>query len=734
MIKKIIKFLFLLIIIVIIFVTYLSIFGFNTKKFNERIKDEVLNANKKINLELRSIKLLLNPLKLSINVKTFGPKVIINKNNLELEYIKTNIPIKSFIKKDFSIDDLQISTKTIELQDLILLIRSFKNSPEIFIIDNIVKEGFLVGDINLNFDSDGNIKKDYEIKGFIKKGKLDILNRYTINDLDFIFNIKDKHYNLEDVKGNFNKIRLKLPSINVKKENNQFLVKGKLRSSEDDINIEFLNDLLGKNFKGKNIEEIKFSSENNFSFILNKKFKIKDFNLKSKIDLNKLVYKNNLLAVKNFLPSLNEFIELKNHKISAEYKKDNLDIIGEGKIIIEDDIDTLNYSIKRNKLNKYNFSTNININNNPLSIDFLQYEKKENSDSELKIIGIYTNDKKIKINSILFNENENKFLMKDLYLNDKSKILDIGIVELKYVNTNKINNLINLKKDKENYTVKGKIFDLTNIIYKILNNDDESSPSTFDNLNTNIDIKIDKVYLDSTTFVNNFNGYIDIQNNKINKLDLKSIFPNKEKLNLTINKNDKDEKITTLFSGHPKSLVKNYKFIKGFDEGILDFYSVEKNGISNSLLTINNFKIKEVPVFAKLLSLASLQGIADVLTGEGLRFTDFEMRYSNKKGLMTIEEMYAIGPAVSILMEGYIETKKLISLRGTMVPATTINKTIASIPLIGDILVGKKVGEGVFGVSYKIKGPPKDLKTTVNPIKTLTPRFITRTLEKIKKN
>jgi hypothetical protein len=31
-----------------------------------------------------------------------------------------------------------------------------------------------------------------------------------------------------------------------------------------------------------------------------------------------------------------------------------------------------------------------------------------------------------------------------------------------------------------------------------------------------------------------------------------------------------------------------------------------------------------------------------------------------------------------------------------------------------------------------MKGPPKDIKTTVNPIKTLTPRFITRTLEKIK--
>ena len=84
-------------------------------------------------------------------------------------------------------------------------------------------------------------------------------------------------------------------------------------------------------------------------------------------------------------------------------------------------------------------------------------------------------------------------------------------------------------------------------------------------------------------------------------------------------------------------------------------------------------------------------------------------------------------------MEGYIEKNGLVSLRGTLVPATTINKTIAKIPLLGNILVGEKAGEGIFGVSFKIKGPPKDLDTRVNPIKTLTPRFITRTLDKLKK-
>ena len=129
-----------------------------------------------------------------------------------------------------------------------------------------------------------------------------------------------------------------------------------------------------------------------------------------------------------------------------------------------------------------------------------------------------------------------------------------------------------------------------------------------------------------------------------------------------------------------------------------------------------------------------LQGIADILSGEGIRFDEFEMDYESKNNTTTINEMYAIGPAISMLMEGYIEKNKLTSLRGTLVPATTINKTIAKIPLIGELLVGKKTGEGVFGVSFKIKGPPKNLKTTVNPVKTLTPRFITRTLEKLKKN
>jgi hypothetical protein len=279
----------------------------------------------------------------------------------------------------------------------------------------------------------------------------------------------------------------------------------------------------------------------------------------------------------------------------------------------------------------------------------------------------------------------------------------------------------------------GESFDASRIINNIMDNDDDSS-SIFQSLNSKINIKIKKTYIDEVNYMNNLYGNINFNNNKINNLKLESTFSNNKQINLSIKTNDNLETITKLFSAYPKPLVKRYDFIKGFDEGYLDIYSSKKGGVSNSVLIIDNFKVKKVPVFAKLLSLASLQGVADLLTGEGIRFTDFEMNFSNQKNLTTIEEMYAIGPAVSILMDGYIEKNKLVSLRGTLVPATTINRSIASIPLLGKILIGDKTGEGVFGVSFKIKGSPKDLKTTVNPIKSLTPRFITRTLEKIKKN
>ena len=729
--KKIVKILVILIITLATIVIYLSLYGVKTDKFNKEIIKNVSKINKKINLSLNEVNYLLNPLNFSINISTKNPKILLEDKSLDLKDITSNISLKSFISNQFSIDDLKISTKEIKIKDLISLTRAVEGSPQLFVLDNITKEGLISTDINLKFDLDGEIKNNYQITGTVKKAKFNIFNKVEIDDLNFLFNISNNQLTLKKIETNLNSIKLKSPLIKIEKKKDIFFVDGEVANKEQNFDIKKLKPIFGDLINNIEIEKIDFNSINIFSFNVNKKLKLKDLKLETNLNLENFQIVKNPLNLKTFLPNYTEQIKFKDHKIKIKLIKGILDIRGDGDIYIGDESEQLSYSVIKDD-RKITFDTNLNIKNNPLTINFLDYKKKKGNSSEILLKGIYKKNKELILKDISITEKNNQILIKDLLFSKNFKIKDLSYIKLNYRNKNDLLNNLELKKNKSNFSINGKSFDATQLINNSMS--DDESTAIFENFNSKFDIKIGTVYINKNDYTKNLAGYFTFKNNKLDKLNLASTFSNNKKMNLSIETNNQNETITKFFSNYPKPLIKRYDFIKGFEEGYLNFNSIKKDGVSNSVLIIDNFKVKEVPVFAKLLSLASLQGIADLLTGEGIRFTDFEMRYSSQKGLTNIEEMYAIGPAISILMDGYIESKKLVSLRGTLVPATTINRSIASIPLLGKILIGEKTGEGVFGVSFKIKGPPKNLSTTVNPIKTLTPRFITRTLEKIKKN
>jgi hypothetical protein len=76
---------------------------------------------------------------------------------------------------------------------------------------------------------------------------------------------------------------------------------------------------------------------------------------------------------------------------------------------------------------------------------------------------------------------------------------------------------------------------------------------------------------------------------------------------------------------------------------------------------------------------------------------------------------------MGITLEGAIDTaNSAINLEGTVVPAYTLNSFIGSIPLLGNLLVGKR-GEGVFAVTYGVVGPLENPKVLVNPLSALAP-------------
>ena len=715
--------------LILLLVFYLSTFGIKTEKFNEEIISQIKKIQPNLEPKINAVSVTFDPFNLEINAKTIGTDLIYKNKTIKLESIKSNISLISFINKKFALNKIFISTKSLKIKDLITFIRSLNNDPKLFITEHLIKNGYVVADLKLEFDDLGNIADNYKINGFVNDGQIDLFKKYNLNKIDFIFEMDGKGLKFNDIKLSLNNKNILLPELLISKENKEFFISGMLNTN----NISFTKNDITKLVSDENlkldIDKILFSYKNNFKFKINRDLKVKNLTIKSDIDLDDLKIKNST-ELKDIFPSIKKVIIFKNQKIKLEYEKDQLNIDGKGDVFLQNEIDKIEYKIYKKK-DEVNFNTILKISKNPIQLDLLNYKKKKNSSLHLNFKG-KLNDKELIFDEISLKEKDNIILVKKLVLSDNNRINEVGNIDINYIDQEDKKNDLQIRKKNKDYLISGNSFNINNVIDKLLNSENDKKLKIF-NKNFKFFFDIKKIHLDKNNTINNLNGSLSLYKNQISELNLESKFSNQKSIKLSIRNND-DEKITTLFSHKAKPLVDRYKFIKGFEEGDLDFYSVKKNGVTNSLLKIDNFKIQEIPALAKLLTLASLQGIADLLTGEGIRFTNFEMKFSTKNKLMTIKEMYAIGPAISVLMEGYIENDKLISLRGTLVPATTINKMISSIPLIGNILVGKKIGEGVFGVSFKIKGPPKNLETTVNPIKTLTPRFITRTLEKIKKN
>jgi hypothetical protein len=728
MIKIVYRLFISLTLIIALIVIYLSIIGIKTDKFNNQITSKVREINSNLDLKLNQVNIKLNPLSFTVDLKTLGTDLSYQDNIIQLENLKSQISLKSIFKNEFAISELAISTKSIALKDLIILVKEVKNYQQLYIANEIIDNGYIVADLKFEFNEVGNIKDNFIIKGLVNNAELTLSNK-KVTKLNFIFQANNKELNLEDLTFLLNNKNLNIPKLNAKKYDDNFLVTGIVKNKDLNFEKNDIKKFLDNELINKNLNNLSFNSESNFKFNIDNNLKIKNLDIQASVNVNKLDI-DNFIGDNSILPNIKKNLVFENQQIKINYNKSKIEITGSGNIFIQNNLDVINYQIT-NIQDNYLFNLDFEIEDNPLILNFINFEKDVESSLSLKLKGALKKDK-LEFDHIILTEDKNIISIENLQLSKDFKIDELETINLNFEDKSKLKNEFKLKKDKNVYVISGASFNADHLITELLKSNEDNKKKFFSK-NFELKINVEKVFLDANNKIDNLKGKIILSNNEVVNLNLESYFSNNKKITFTIRDNN-GEKITTLFSDEAKPLVDRYKFIKGFTEGKLDFYSSKKNNQSKSNLKIYDFKLKELPALTKILSLASLQGIADLLSGEGIRFSEFEMNFDNKADLITINEIYAIGPAISILMEGYIEKDNLISLRGTLVPATTINKTIGSIPLIGNILVGQKVGEGVFGVSFKIKGSPKDLEATVNPIKTLTPRFITRTLEKIKKN
>ena len=199
MIKKISVFLSIIISLFFLILIYLSIFGIETNRFNKIISEKIKKSYPEINVKFKELKFLLKPISLKINVVTENSWIEQNKNIINFKKISTNYNIVSFFNKDFGIRNLNFKSEYNNFSDLVKLVRSLRDSPQLLILDKISKNGKIYINAKINFDENGNIKKNYQISGEIKDLSLDLLNNEKLENINLKFEHKKNNTKLHEV-------------------------------------------------------------------------------------------------------------------------------------------------------------------------------------------------------------------------------------------------------------------------------------------------------------------------------------------------------------------------------------------------------------------------------------------------------------------------------------------------------------------------------------------------------
>jgi hypothetical protein len=146
-------------------------------------------------------------------------------------------------------------------------------------------------------------------------------------------------------------------------------------------------------------------------------------------------------------------------------------------------------------------------------------------------------------------------------------------------------------------------------------------------------------------------------------------------------------------------------------------------------VVMEDFALENAPALTKMLSLLSLTGLRDTVTGKGIAFRKLTGDVTYEKDDLIIRNAKAFGPALGVTLEGEIANQgKQLALTGTLVPSYTANSLLGNIPLLGKALVGGE-GEGIFAARFSVKGPASDPEVGVNPLSLLTPGFLRNLFE-----
>ncbi len=710
-----------------IFTIILSTVGIETDKFNKLISKKINESNNNINIKLNTIKFKLDIKEISLFLETNEPFINYRNAIIPAKNLKVYIDFFSIVKSDTQIEKINVIFYEMDIKDINNISFILKPSNLKSFIKNKIKHGKLNSEIEIY------LNKNNQFDNFIARGSVidlkgEIISNLNFEETKFTFFADSSDILIKNFFSKAGPVEIKDGDIKVKLSTDISVETNFTSNLKYDENFVNYYSFLKDNQIFKNLINLETNLNNNFLISFDNTYKLKDFSFSSrgKLAKAKFLFKDQL----ELLP-LKEKIKdfsIVNSIIETKFNSKGLSSTISGE-----------YSFNNNKpltFNIENFIYNKKIDLIKLDLN-LDYEKiiKLEIINYTKPLGNLANfsinlkkqKNKIEVIKMNLKEEENLISINGANFN-KGNFLSLDKIFVKTkLNGNENNNFSASIKKKISIT--GKKFDARNLP-KILS--EKSRVNYLSNINKEIDIDVKNIIAPLSEKLKDFKLIGNIEKGQFVKITSKGDFGGNNYLDISMKSDKRNEKkYLEIYSDLTNPLLTEYSFFKGLTGGKLLYSSIIEGNNSNSKLLIENFKVINAPGMVKLLSLADLGGLADLAEGDGISFDVLEIKMEKNSNVLKLNEILALGPSISVLIEGY-QDSSVTSLRGTLVPAKTLNKLISKIPLIGDIVIPKEVGEGLFGISFKMKGPPGNIKTTINPIRTITPRFIQKIIDKNK--
>jgi hypothetical protein len=248
-----------------------------------------------------------------------------------------------------------------------------------------------------------------------------------------------------------------------------------------------------------------------------------------------------------------------------------------------------------------------------------------------------------------------------------------------------------------------------------------------------VDATFDKVILHHGVEADALHVTLRQEGDILQALDLSGTLPGNLPVSAKVSAAEADKRHLKIQTQNAGALLKGLDYFESMADGHLQanatFDDSQSTRPLQGTLTVDHFRIVDAPVLAKILSLASFTGMNNLMKDNGISFTRLTMPFTAAGGTLEIKDARLHGPALGLTVEGWLnEGEDRISLSGSIVPAYAVNSFIGAVPVVGDILVGRK-GEGIFGITYAISGAASDPKVSVNPLSAFAPGFLRRLFE-----